>query len=191
MTDNPRQNVTFPSNGSQAHGYLATPASGSGPGVIVIQEWWGLTDHIADVTDRLAAEGFVTLAFDASHQGASGGELRFLDDPMRRIGHFFSAADYLTTLAYVDADRIGARHLRRQRDRGYQQRGRHDTRDDRPDEHGPGEQHVVLLGQHGRQHGEPGRSREHRVEVRTGHELARDERGDGGHGRAQPRQPHP
>ena len=64
MTDNPRQNVTFPSNGSQAHGYLATPASGSGPGVIVIQEWWGLTDHIADVTDRLAGEGFVALAPD-------------------------------------------------------------------------------------------------------------------------------
>ena len=40
------------------------PASGTGPGVIVIQEWWGLTDHIADVTDRLAAEGFVALAPD-------------------------------------------------------------------------------------------------------------------------------
>src|SRR3954464_5489387 len=64
MTDNPRQNVTFPSNGSQAHGYLATPASGNGPGVIVIQEWWGLTDHIADVSDRLAGEGFVALAPD-------------------------------------------------------------------------------------------------------------------------------
>ena len=34
----PRQNVTFASNGGQAHGYLATPASGSGPGLIVIQE---------------------------------------------------------------------------------------------------------------------------------------------------------
>ena len=64
MTDNPRQNVTFASNGSQAHGYLATPASGSGPGVIVIQEWWGLTDHIADISDRLAGEGFVALAPD-------------------------------------------------------------------------------------------------------------------------------
>jgi carboxymethylenebutenolidase len=64
MTDNPRQNVTFPSNGSQAHGYLATPPSGSGPGVIVIQEWWGLTDHIAGIADRLAAEGFVALAPD-------------------------------------------------------------------------------------------------------------------------------
>ena len=37
---------------------------GSGPGVVVIQEWWGLTDHIADVADRLAAEGFVALAPD-------------------------------------------------------------------------------------------------------------------------------
>ena len=42
-TSNPRQNVTFASNGSEAHGYLALPASGSGPGVVVIQEWWGLT----------------------------------------------------------------------------------------------------------------------------------------------------
>ncbi|MCQ4079146.1 dienelactone hydrolase family protein [Streptomyces sp. RB6PN25] len=62
--DNPRQNVTFPSNGSSAHGYLALPQSGSGPGVIVIQEWWGLTDHIAEVANRLAAEGFVALAPD-------------------------------------------------------------------------------------------------------------------------------
>src|ERR671921_2878862 len=80
MTDNPRQNVTFASNGSQAHGYLATPASGSGPGVIVIQEWWGLTDHIADVTDRLAAEGFVALAPDlyggtTTHDADQAGKL--------------------------------------------------------------------------------------------------------------------
>jgi carboxymethylenebutenolidase len=61
---NPRQNVTFASNGAQAHGYLALPGSGSGPGVIVIQEWWGLDDHIVDISDRLAAEGFVALAPD-------------------------------------------------------------------------------------------------------------------------------
>jgi carboxymethylenebutenolidase len=58
------QNVTFPSAGGTAHGYLALPPAGRGPGVIVIQEWWGLTDHIADVVDRLAAEGFVVLAPD-------------------------------------------------------------------------------------------------------------------------------
>ena len=40
MTENAtRQNTTFPSGSGQAHGYLALPASGSGPGVIVIQEW--------------------------------------------------------------------------------------------------------------------------------------------------------
>jgi carboxymethylenebutenolidase len=61
---NPRQNVTFPSNGNEAHGYLATPPSGSGPGLVVIQEWWGLDDHMADMVDRFAAEGFVALAPD-------------------------------------------------------------------------------------------------------------------------------
>ena len=46
------------------HGYLAIPASGSGPGVIVIQEWWGLVDHVRDVCDRLARGGFAALAPD-------------------------------------------------------------------------------------------------------------------------------
>jgi carboxymethylenebutenolidase len=65
--------VDFPSNGSTAPGYLATPASGSGPGVLVIQEWWGLVDHIKDVCDRFAAEGFVTLAPDL-YRGAKSDE---------------------------------------------------------------------------------------------------------------------
>jgi carboxymethylenebutenolidase len=59
--------IEFPSNGSTAGGYVATPASGSGPGVVVIQEWWGLVDHIKDVCDRFAAEGYVALAPDLYH----------------------------------------------------------------------------------------------------------------------------
>ncbi len=56
--------VEFPSNGSTAPGYLSTPTSGSGIPVVVLQEYWGLEDHIRDVCDRLAAEGFVALAPD-------------------------------------------------------------------------------------------------------------------------------
>lgn len=62
MPDNSHQKVTFASNGGNAHGCLAIPDAGSGPGIIVIQEWWGLTEHIKDVTDRFAREGFVALA---------------------------------------------------------------------------------------------------------------------------------
>ena len=56
--------VEFPSNGGTGTGYLATPEVGAGLGLIVIQEWWGLVDHIKDVCDRFAAEGFTALAPD-------------------------------------------------------------------------------------------------------------------------------
>jgi len=59
--------VSFPSNGQQAQGYLARPAADRAPGVIVIQEWWGLVPHIKDVADRLAAEGYLALAPDLYH----------------------------------------------------------------------------------------------------------------------------
>jgi carboxymethylenebutenolidase len=59
--------VKFPSNGGTTDAYLATPASGKGPGVIVIQEWWGLVGHIKNVCDRFAAEGFSALAPDMYH----------------------------------------------------------------------------------------------------------------------------
>jgi carboxymethylenebutenolidase len=55
--------VEFPSNGSTGQGYLAAPEAG-GPGVIVIQEWWGLVEHIRNVCDRFAGAGFVALAPD-------------------------------------------------------------------------------------------------------------------------------
>ena len=56
--------IEYASNGDKASGYLAVPPGGQGPGVIVIQEWWGLVPHITDVADRFAAEGFVALAPD-------------------------------------------------------------------------------------------------------------------------------
>jgi carboxymethylenebutenolidase len=63
--------VSFASNGDTCEGYLALPDSGHGPGVIVVQEWWGLVDHIRDLADRFAKEGFVALAPDFFHGGAT------------------------------------------------------------------------------------------------------------------------
>src|SRR5687767_5642365 len=58
--------IEFEANGGTAKGYLAEP-EGEGPGVVVLQEWWGLEDHIRDICDRFAAEGFVALAPDLYH----------------------------------------------------------------------------------------------------------------------------
>ena len=57
---------------------------------------------------KLASEGFVTIAFDASYQGESIGELRQLENPYIRTEDISAVIDYLTTLLYVDNDRIGA-----------------------------------------------------------------------------------
>src|SRR5215471_463907 len=59
--------VEFPSDGGTASGYLAMPSSGRGPGVIVIQAWWGIVGNIKDVCERFAAAGFIALAPDLYH----------------------------------------------------------------------------------------------------------------------------
>jgi carboxymethylenebutenolidase len=110
---NPRQNVTFPSNGNEAHGYLSKPASGSGPGVIVIQEWWGLDDHIVDVADRLAAEGFVALAPDlfggrVTHEVDEAGQMLEQLPVDRAARDLSGAVDYLLRLDAVTSSRVGA-----------------------------------------------------------------------------------
>lgn len=61
------ERVQFPSNGHTCNGYLAVPGSGSGPAVVVIQEWWGLVPHIESLADRFAAAGFLALAPDLYH----------------------------------------------------------------------------------------------------------------------------
>ena len=59
--------VEFPSNGTTGGGYLAPAHEGAGLGVVVVQEWWGLVDHIVDVCGRFSEEGFTALAPDLSH----------------------------------------------------------------------------------------------------------------------------
>src|SRR3954451_9345687 len=56
--------VEFRSNGDTASGYLAVPESGTGPGLLVVQERWGLVPQSKETCDRLAGGGFVALAPD-------------------------------------------------------------------------------------------------------------------------------
>ena len=106
--------VEFPSNGSVASGYLVLPSSGSGPGVLVIQEWWGLDSGIKQMADRLGAAGFVALAPDLYH-----GQLAAHDEmdkaaslmqtlpPDRAARDMSGAIDYLAGHAAVTSDGIG------------------------------------------------------------------------------------
>jgi carboxymethylenebutenolidase len=64
--------VEFASYGNEASGYLARPDGGSGPGVIVIQEWWGVDDSLRQTADRLAAAGFAALVPDLYHGEVAG-----------------------------------------------------------------------------------------------------------------------
>jgi carboxymethylenebutenolidase len=113
VPDNPVQNVTFPSNGHTAHGYLAVPESGSGPGLVVIQEWWGLTSHIKDVTDRFAAEGFVALAPDlyggnTTHDADEAGELMGKLPVADAARDLAGAVDFLLGHDAVTSAKVGA-----------------------------------------------------------------------------------
>jgi carboxymethylenebutenolidase len=56
--------IEFPTSAGPTAGYLAVPAGEQGPATIVLQEWWGLEEHIRSVCDRLASEGFFALAPD-------------------------------------------------------------------------------------------------------------------------------
>ena len=56
--------IEFPTSAGNTPGYLAVPESGHGPATIVLQEWWGLDEHIRNICDRFAAEGFFALAPD-------------------------------------------------------------------------------------------------------------------------------
>jgi len=65
--------VQFNTNGKGARGYLSEPTGKKGPGVIVLQEWWGLVDHIKEICDRFAREGYTAFAPDLYHgESASG-----------------------------------------------------------------------------------------------------------------------
>jgi carboxymethylenebutenolidase len=104
--------VQFPFSDGTTGGYLSEPEQGSGPAVVVIQEWWGLVDHIKDVCERFAAEGFVALAPDLYHGKSAkspdeAGKLMMamrIDEAERDLS---AAVDYLSTLDSTASEKAG------------------------------------------------------------------------------------
>jgi carboxymethylenebutenolidase len=108
------ETVEFRSNGSTASGYLVVPSAGSGPGVLVIQEWWGLDSGIKEMADRLSAAGFVALAPDLDHGELAGhdemdkaGKLMQSLPPDRAARDMSGAVDYLAGHKAVTSKGIG------------------------------------------------------------------------------------
>lgn len=96
-----------------AYGYLAVPPAGHGPGIILIQEWWGLTAHIKDVADRFAKAGFVVLAPDlyggqVAHDADEA--LRMMSElpTARGVELLSGAVGHLLKRPETDGDTVGA-----------------------------------------------------------------------------------
>jgi carboxymethylenebutenolidase len=108
------KHTAVPTTGDHVPVYLSAPPGGRGPGVVVIQEWWGLVPHIEDVADRFAAEGFVAAAPDL-YRGAKAdnsepdqaGEL-LLAMALDRAAHdMVGTVDDLLARDEVTGDKVG------------------------------------------------------------------------------------
>jgi fermentation-respiration switch protein FrsA (DUF1100 family) len=87
--------------------FKPTSISGKAPGIVVIHPGGGVKEQTASIYARqLSERGYVTIAYDAAHQGDSEGLPRFLEDPAVRTTDASAVADYLERLDYVDANRI-------------------------------------------------------------------------------------
>lgn len=107
------ESVEYPSNGKQGMGYVARPGDGQPhPAVVVIQEWWGLEEHIKDVARRFAREGFVALAPDLYHgevatEPDDARKLAMSMDRERAAKDIDGAVAYLRGLDAVAPKRVG------------------------------------------------------------------------------------
>lgn len=105
--------VTFINGNLKMAGNLYLPANMDDtrkyPAIVSTHPGGGVKEQTSGLyAQKLAEQGFVALAFDASHQGESEGQPRFLEDPAQRVEDIRCAVDYLTTLSFVDPERIGA-----------------------------------------------------------------------------------
>lgn len=107
------EKVTFMNNQTKMVGNLYLPPdfdkNKKYPAISVAHPWGGVKEQTAGIyAERLAQKGFITLAYDASHYGESGGEPRYLENPAERVEDIRSVIDYLSNRPEVDADNIGA-----------------------------------------------------------------------------------
>ena len=105
--------VVFKNNEISMAGNLYLPedydANKKYPAIVVAHPWGGVKEQTSGLyAQQLAQKGFITLAFDASHYGESGGEPRDLENPSDRVQDIRSAVGYLASLPQVDPERIGA-----------------------------------------------------------------------------------
>ena len=104
--------VSFPNQSTTMAGLLFVPPNMDKtkkyPALAVAHPFGGVKEQTAGIyAGKMAEKGYVTLAFDASHQGESGGYPRDTENPAERMEDIRCAVDYLTTLPIVDEDRIG------------------------------------------------------------------------------------
>jgi carboxymethylenebutenolidase len=114
LADVRTESVEYPTNGETGEGFLAAPeGEGPFPGIIVVQEWWGLDDHIKDVVQRFAKEGFVALAPDLYHgkvtkEPGEAQKLMMALNMSEATKELTKAADYLASRSEVEGRGIGA-----------------------------------------------------------------------------------
>jgi fermentation-respiration switch protein FrsA (DUF1100 family) len=104
--------VTFPNQLTSMAGSLFVPPNldktKKHPALAVAHPFGGVKEQTAGIyASKMAGKGNVTLAFDASHQGESGGYPRDTENPAEKMEDIRCAIDYLTTLPIVDEERVG------------------------------------------------------------------------------------
>lgn len=104
--------IEYASPAGTTPAYISDPETGTGPGLIVIQEWWGLVPHIRDVTDRFADAGFVAVAPDLYHGqvAATPDDARKRSmalDVSRAAGEISAAASHLLAIEAVTPKKVG------------------------------------------------------------------------------------
>lgn len=108
-----KTSVSFLSNGLKLAGHLYLPSDlqpgEQRPAIVVGHPFGGVKEQTAGLyAAKLAAKGLIALAFDASYQGESEGQPRYLEDPFIRAEDFKGAVDFLSNHASVNPQRIGA-----------------------------------------------------------------------------------